>query len=350
MTNMIYRRIVIILFSILLFSSIANGQENPGKRFPLGFNFEAQSQMSLWFTSDDDDNEEYTGHAIDYETDGAKTWMVAGAIKWHGQNLFGGRVIRPYSDTPEQRAILEKTTTAVTTLEDYLIYLDLLGFGYGSDNSLLRFLSGLRLDYRRNYYHGRGTAVEYSIFASRSGEMTPLDIEDTFQFQADFRDWYLSFLKLQVRPGRFFRFGGYKSVLKKPHESILEITTPDGRSRNLIVETKLSGYGGFGRIDMDSFYFLLRIGAVKFEPQGDIEEYMFYKSQGSFAMLMDLRWGPQIRLARSLNNKIYLVPMFGLLFRADSLNSDTSGLAIIDSELSMDIILDFSLRFRWNFN
>jgi hypothetical protein len=69
---------------------------------------------------------------------------------------------------------------------------------------------------------------------------------------------------------------------------------------------------------------------------------------------MDIRFGPKISVSKMLGlnkiNRIYMNPMFGLLFRADALNSDTSGMAIEDSELSMDILLDFGFRFSWEFN
>ena len=343
--------VIIILTSFFSQTNSAGAIDIFG--FDLGTDLRARSHLSNWFTSDDDDNEEYTGQAIDYESDLVASWTIEDSLTLNKNKFFGGRIQRPFHDTPEHNIILEKTENASNAFEDYLIYLDLFPLGLNSQNSLIRFISAFRVDYRRNFFRGKGTAVEQAVFADRNGKMTFLDLHDSFEYQADFKDWYFSFLKIEIRNRRCFRFGIYKSLLKKPHESILTATTPDNETGDLIVDTKLSGYGGFWLINNDSFYFLLRMGSVKFEPLGNVDEYMLYKSKGSFGMLMDLCWSPRINLSRVVGggeiNRIYLSPSMGFLFRADYLDSDTTNLAIIDSELSMDIILDFGIRFQWLF-
>ncbi len=319
----------------------------------VGTDIKARSHFSVWFTSDDDDDEEYTGHAIDYESEPVASWTVEGNLTLNKNRFFGGRIQRPFEDTPEHNIILRKNESGTSSFEDYLIYLDLLPLGVGSENGFIRFLSGLRFDYRRNYFQGIGIAVEQSVFADRNGVMTYLDLDDSFEFQADFKDWYLCILKKNIIENKYIRFGIYRSVLKKPHESILTASTGEGQTGDLIVDTRLTGKGVFGLIDTDSFYFLLRMGSVKFEPLGDVDQYMLYKSKGSFGMLMDLYWSPRINLSGLIGggniSKLYLSPSMGFLFRADHMNSDTTNLAIIDSELSMDIIIDLGLRIQWLF-
>lgn len=342
--------VIIVFFMILIPFTQTNAIDLFG--LDVGTDLKARSHLSVWFTSDDDDDEEYTGHAIDYESEPVASWTVEGSLRLNNTRFLGGRIQRPFSNAPGHDMVFQKTERTTNTIEDYLIYLDLFPFGINTDNSLIKFISGLRFDYRRNFFHGTGYAVETSVFADRNGNMAYLENDDSFEFQADFKDWYLSFLKVRVIEDRYFRFGIYKSVLKKPHESILTATVGDDQQGTLIVDTKFSGYGAFWLIDTDALYFMLRMGSVKFEPQGDVDEYMLYKSKGSFAMLMDLAWSPRINLSGlfgSKLNKVYLSPSMGFLFRADCLNSDTSGLAIADSELSMDIILDFGIRFQWLF-
>jgi hypothetical protein len=341
---------IIICLGIILFCMTSVNAE--GILGFVGLKVDAESQYSMWFTSDDDDNEENTGHAIDYDSEGAATWSIAGALRYKDGTWIGGRIQRPFGNAVHQDEILEKTTTATTSLEDYMFYLEFFPLRKISSNPFVVFLSKLRLDYRRNYYFGKGTAVETSIFANRAGEKILLNVGESFQFRADFQDWYLYIMRKRMANGGQFHFGFYRSVLKKPHESIINTSgpAPDYTNGDLVVETKITGYGLAFRLERASFYSLFRVGIVEFEPQADIKEFQLYQSKGSFAFLMDLRWTPRFNLSgTSKRHTIYLSPTMGFLFRFDLLNSNTEGLSVIDTELSMDILIDAGLRFQWMF-
>ncbi len=135
----------------------------------LGFEARGETRFNWWFNSDDDDSEEYTGHAIDYNSEGLQTWQVSGAITWAEEPLIGGSYERPFHDTPEQRELIKKTTRSEISLNRYLIYLQLPILREFSDAPLIEFLSQVRLDYTRRQFYGRGEAVEPAVYVSRDG-------------------------------------------------------------------------------------------------------------------------------------------------------------------------------------
>ena len=72
------------------------------------------------------------------------------------------------------------------------------------------------------------------------------------------------------------RVGGYRSVLDKPHESIIELVTETGDWAALIVETRLTGWGGFAQLESPRASFLLRLGTVDFDARGDLPADLLY--------------------------------------------------------------------------
>jgi hypothetical protein len=317
---------------------------------PWGLDVEGGSYISWWFTSDDDDDEEYTGHAIDYEAEPASSWAAACALRYGNHDVFGLSITGPFGSAPEQEEVIEKTTSATTALQDYIAFLQLFGVVSPESTGFLKFLSGLRLDYRRLFFYGKGIAVEQAVFASRNSGLIALNVGDEFQYQANFEDWYLTLIRFGP-VDRHLRLGLYRSVLEKPHET-MEYAYDEGG--NLVVETRLSGTGAFAQVGTDSWDFLLRVGQVDFEPQGEVDRSV-YGGSGSFSMLMEFGWNPSIVLAgppadgRYTLPRLALMPVVGLLFRADYLNPENGDAGSAEGELSMDILVDAGARVVWRF-
>jgi len=298
-----------------------------------GFDLEGGTSATWWFTSDDDDSEEGVGHAIDYEAEPASSWTAAGALRYGNHRVVGLSVTQPFGDAPEQTEAVAKTTSATTALQDYIAFLQLVGLVNPESDGFVTFLAGLRLDYRR-----------------LSG-LVPLAVGDEIQLRANFEDWYLTVLRFQSR-GRDLRIGLYKSVLEKPHETLEGAI---GTDVNLVIETRLSGGGVFVQGVSSSWDFLLRAGTVDFEPQGDLEGQRVFGGSGSFSMLMEFGWNPNIVLAGPPTDgshslpRLVVQPAVGFLFRADYLNPENEAAGSAYGELSMDILVDAGARVVWRF-
>jgi len=317
-----------------------------------GLNLEGGATYAGWFTSDDDDNEEGVGHAIDYEAGGAQSWSVGASIRYGDLDVFGLDVTRPFGETPEQQEIIEKTTSATTAAQDYIAFLQMAGILSPESSGFTRFLSGLRLDYRRFYFHGKAAAVERAVFASRESGEILLEVGDEFQYEANFEDWYFTLVRLATSDGRVIRLGAYHSVLEKPHETME--WAHDSGGADLVVETRLTGRGIFMQGGKTSWDFLLRLGTVDFEAMGDLDQRV-YRGEGSFAMAMEFGWHPRIVLAgapasgRFSEPRVALEPAAGFLFRADYLNPEFGEAGSADGELSMDILVEAGVRLVWRF-
>ena len=90
-----------------------------------------------------------------------------------------------------------------------------------------------------------------------------------------------------------------------------------------------------------------RFGVVDFEPQSGMDIAGLFEGTRGFAALGSLTWQPRIGL--DSDRKLLVVPMLGLLFRADFLDSPTQPFDANDSELSMDIHAEIGLGFSWSF-
>ena len=81
---------VLIVFSLMAIQNECWANETPvelrsGYGFDIGYDFKG----SYWFTSDDDDSEETTGHAFDYKPDLILTHALEGKLLWQGSPVFG---------------------------------------------------------------------------------------------------------------------------------------------------------------------------------------------------------------------------------------------------------------------
>jgi hypothetical protein len=236
------------------------------------------------------------------------------------------------------------------SIEDYTAFLQMPFLRRLGDRKFVSRLSGLRLEYWQHVFYGSGTAVEQAIFAGGDSDRVLLNPDDTIQFTADFRDWNLSLPAFTDERGVEYRVGVYRSVIHKPHETILSVSAAGGYGP-LIVETVMTSWGGLVAIDSIPLDLVLRMGAVRFEPQGSVEEFGLYASSGSFDSILHLSLTPRIRIGAKSEKKnvrgLFLTPMMGVDLRWDSLKSDTSGLGIDDFELSGDILIDAGLRIEW---
>jgi hypothetical protein len=322
-----------------------------------GLHVKGGASATWWFTSDDDDDEAHTGHAIDYEAEPASSWLAEVIIR-HGNRdlfslneLFGVSATGPFGTAPRQSEVIERTESPITALEDYLVFLQLFGLLSPEASGLADFLAGLRLDYRRATFYGRGVAVEQALFASRESGLVPLNVGDEFQLRAEFEDWYLTLLRF-VPQNRDLRIGVYRSVLEKPHETMEWIGGDEGA---LVVETRLSGVGVFFQAVSRSWDFLFRVGGVDFEPLGDLEDLQAYGGKGSFSMLMEFGWNPNLVLAGPPADGSYTLPRLvvrpalGFQFRADYLSPEDPEANSAEGELSMDILTDLGVQVAWRF-
>jgi len=318
----------------------------------IGFQTQGQTQFNWWFTSDDDDDEEYTGHAIDYDVEGLQTWSASGAITWNSMPLFGGSMERPFRDTPRQREILKKTTEIQFSIERYLLFLQLTFLRDFTDSGLIAFLSGLRLDYYRHLFFGRGEAVETALFVPRSGEELLLSRYDEFRFKALFQDWNFSFLSYGTHPRGVFRFGLYRSQINKPHETTMMVFLDEGDAA-LVMETELTAYGIFVDIESRILHSIIKIGTADFKSMAQTETYDPFKSKGGFDFQFYLKMQAPFALFRGPSlpyNGFYITPQAGIQFRADYLNTpDQPGIQDV-GELSMDIILMAGITIEWLFH
>jgi len=317
----------------------------------LGWDLTADFRSAWWWTSDDDDDDPLSGNAIDYETPAMLTWTVTAALTWRQDRVLGVSVQRPFQAESAEREVLVRMLSPTVSIEDYAAFLQLPFLKSLGDRPWLTLTSGLQLEYRLHYFFGSGRSLMVCMYAGGESDRIVLDPDDWFRFMASFEDWNLSLPLFQGPEGSSIRLGAFRSLIRKPHETILSVDTPHGRGP-LIVETRMTSWGPFLSIDSIPFGALLRLGAVQFEPQGNVDEYgLFATKKGSFDFLLHIRWSPTFRLARgrtdSRRSGLFLKPLLGVELRWDYLNSDTSGLGIDDFELSANIVVDGGLRLEW---
>ncbi len=316
----------------------------------LGFDINARSQFNVWFNSEDRDNDEYSGAAINYESEGIQTWKIAGDLKWKGRNFLGGSFERPFYDTPQQREIIRKTTEIQTSLESYLFYLQLPFLSDLTNNFFVNFLSLWRFDYRRYLFYGKGISVEPAMFISRSGEQSFINVDENFRFKSSFQDWDLTFLFAAIRNGGIFRLGIYWSQINKPYETRFSVFTNNVEAAQ-IIETKLTGFGGVFDIEAPFLRFILKAGSAKFESLGKLEGYDPFQNTGSFDFLLYLRLWTTFDLIDGSKghsvNKLSIKPIFTGQFRADYLSTSSINESIYEDEFTMDIILDVGISISW---
>lgn len=311
-----------------------------------GLALEGGAAYTGWFTSDDDDNEEGVGHAIDYKANAAQSWSASVAITRGDLDVIGFDVVYPLGDVPDQEEIIEKTDEATIALQDYLVFFQLAGLIGPESTGLTRLLAGLRLDYRRFYFNGEAETVEDAVFATSDGTPLALDPGDVFQFETNFEDWYLTLLRIGSPRGAL-RLGVYKSVLEKPHETMEYAHGSLGSS--LVVASRLEGRGAFMHGSTPTWDFMVRGGTVDFEPQGTVEQPVF-GGEGSLALAIEMQCHPRLVLMgppadRRFNEpRLSISPSFGFMFRADYLNPEDGEAGSADGELSMDIIAQAGVR------
>ncbi len=316
--------------------------------YNLGFELQGETKFNWWFNSDDDDSEEYTGHAIDYHSEGLQTWQVSGAITWDEDPLFGGSIERPFDDSPEQREIIKKTTESQFSLNRYLIFLQLPFLRDFSDAPLIRFLSQVRVDYTRRQFYGRGEAVESAVYVPREGEALLLSAQDEFSYKTTFQDWTISLLKTG-----HFRFGVYRSQINKPFETNSEVPFEGTGLNALVMETKLTSYGLFADVKSRTIHSMIKLGTVDFESMASTKEYdpaIFNESGIDLQIFLNITTPFTVFRGPSLpQNGFFITPHFGFEFRADFIDkTDEKGNDI--GELSMDIILMTGLNVEWYFH
>lgn len=338
---------------------VINGQENNDTNETrsnsffnnLGFEINANTQFNTWFTSEDRDNDEYAGEAINYETEGVQTWNIAANLKWKGKYFIGGRFERPFRDTPEQREIIEKTTETQTALESYLFYLQLPFLRAFTKNSFVDFLSKWRFDYRRYLFYGRGISVEPAIFLDRNSNQTLLNVDESFRFKSSFQDWDLTYLIAKNKHGGLFRLGLYWIQINKPYETRYSINIDYMTDAAQIIETKLTGFGGVFDIEAPFLRCILKAGSAKFESIGKLEGQDPFKNTGSFDFLVYLRWWTHINLIdisdKNRVHKLTIKPTLTGQFRGDYLSTSGIDKSIYEDELTMDIILDVGISINW---
>jgi len=343
-------RVIAVAVMFAVFSRPGGAQDvSGGDRFGLGFDLAANSRCSLWFTGDDDNDNPLKGNAIDYDTNPIFTWTVNAALTWRQGRLIGVSVQRPFEALPD-RDVLVKVLTPTMSIEDYTAFLQMPFLRSLGDRKFLSRVSGLRLEHWRHVFYGSGSAVEQSIFAGGDSDRVLLNPGDTIQFTADFRDWNLSLPAFTDERGVEYRLGVYRSVIHKPHETILSVSAAGGYGP-LIVETVMTSWGGLFAIDSIPLDLVLRMGAVRFDPQGNVEEFGLFESTGSFDSILHLGLTPRIRIGARRDKKrdrgLFVTPIMNVDLRWDSLKSDTSGLGIDDFELSGDLLIDGGLRIEW---
>jgi hypothetical protein len=318
----------------------------------LGVRLTADTRYALWFTDQDNDGDPLDAYSIDYHADGMLTWAFSAVLTWKQKSLFGVSAQRPFDAIPGDREVLVKAESPAMSIEDYLAFLRLPFLEDLCDRPYISFLSGLQLEYWRHVFHGSGEAVVQCVFAGGDSDRVLLDPRDEFRFTADFEDWNLS-LPLYTDPrGLEVRAGVYRSEIRKPHETILTVSAASGFGP-LIVEALMTSWGGYVSLESVPFQMLMRMGAVKFEPQGHVEEYGLFASTGSLDWLLHIRWTPRFALAggrdtsKDAGRGLYMIPILGADLRWDTLESDTAGLGVDDFELSADLLLETGLRLEW---
>jgi hypothetical protein len=338
----------LIPLGLFLFAALITNPAFSQSLHDLGFEARGETKFNWWFNSDDDDSEEYTGHAIDYHSEGLQTWQVSGAITWDQDPVFGGSIERPFKDTPEQQELIKKTTESEMSLNRYLIYLQLPFLREFSNAPLIEFLSHVRVDYTRRQFYGRGEAEESAIYVPRDGELLILSPEDEFSYKTVFQDWNISLL----RTG-YFRFGVYRSQINKPYEANTEVSIEGSGLNALVMETKLTSYGIFMDVKSRSVHAIVKLGKVDFESMASTDKYdpaIFNESGIDFQTFLNftppftLFSGPGLS-----ENGFFITPHFGFEFRMDLIEkTDQNGNDI--GELSMDIILMTGLNVEWYFH
>ena len=313
----------------------------PQQSRPVSVEMGAGTGYNGWFTADDDDSEAGVGHAIDYHVAGIPFWEVSAAASVAGASFVGAKFRNALDGSIGAQRITGSAADADKTLTGFDVFVDLMflrenrrGFGY-------TLLSGLRLGFRSSKFHGPATAVEPTAFLDAGGALTSLNAGDVFAFDARFDDWHLGLL----RAGQV-RWGVYWSVLEKPHEAFEHPFGGPGQD-NLVVDTRISGRGVFVSRLGTNIQLLGRFGVVDFEPQSGMDIAGLFEGTRGFAALGSLTWQPRIGL--DSDRILLVVPMLGLLFRADFLDSPTQPFDANDSELSMDIHAEIGLGFSWSF-
>lgn len=350
-----------LLFTFCIFiisSSVLSGQVNydstktssGGFLSNLGFEIDARSHFNAWFSSEDRDDDEGAGEAIDYETEGVQTWKIAGDLKWNRINFIGGSFEQPFHDTPEQREIIEKTTETQTSLESYLFYLQLPFLQNLTDNAFVAFLSEWRFDYRRYLFHGKGISVEPAVFLDKDGNQTFLEIDDIFRFKSSFQDWDFTYPIFSNERGGTIRLGIYWSQINKPYETRFSIFKDDVEYAQ-VIEAKISGFGGVCDIETSFLRFILKAGSAEFSSIGKIEGRDPFTNTGSFDFLLYLRlWATIDVFDMSTSHKTHrlsIKPIVTGQFRADYLDTSSLTAGIIEDEFTMDIILDAGISISW---
>lgn len=102
-----------------------------------------------------------------------------------------------------------------------------------------------------------------------------------------------------------------------------------------MIESTISGYGGFGSATIGEFRALARVGTVKIRTQADLGQSGVFADEGGIAGLLQMQWSPRITVARP----VYISPSIGGMFRFDLLKSRAGAFDAGESELSMDIHL-----------
>ncbi len=344
------RRSVPIYFFALLFlspvtfaadlQSITVGGPTPGHS--LFFQVGADAKAYYWYNMEDNNDTDEQCDAIDYKVQGPKTITMSAKFGFGGWPLVGGKIERPFKNTPEQHTLLEQSQ-ADSSLKENAIFLDLLSLGNRVENPFLRFFSRVRVDYKKRIFIGKGTAVNTAEYAPFDGAVTSLPIGEEFRFRADFKETNISWALLHdPRSQGALRFGVYKSTTKKPHETTYSYT-PGGA---LIADTTITGKGAFLQVDSPAFSSTLKMGKVAFEASDSAKTAVgadpYGGANGGFDFLFNLYLSPRINLIGAPDKEgsnLVLAPSAGVEFRFQSLNvpSDTH----YTDELSNDVFLDY---------
>jgi len=301
-------------------------------RFPLGLYLDYGIKGSYWFTSDDDDGSEYTGHALDYQPEFIPVQFFQGEVRWKGETWFHHKYETAFSnDKVKQEMMLEvsKTPSAINRINTFLSLFPLLG---SSKNTLINIVSVLRVDYKHHKFFGKAEVQEQTLYIGNDDNRINLEPGDEIRFQSDFKEYSLNY---RIKRNSFFGF--YYNKTQKPHEASIQ--------GNEVYETDITGIGLKILLDHRTIKLDANLGVVRF-----LADDNKFRSNG-FETLIHFEWLPHIYIFGSSETRhnFLMIPLIGSQFSMqlgstpEGFESDGTG------EISMDIIVDVGIRVQYQF-
>ena len=328
---------VLIVFSLMIIQNECWANEKPVElRSGYGFDIGYDLKGSYWFTSDDDDSEETTGHAFDYKPDLILTHALEGKLLWQGSPVFGLYYETAFGgDSVNQDTAVEVSQKA-SSIDKINAFLDFFFLNNQYNSSSPKFFSRLRLDYKHHVFVGKAVIQETTQYIAANSKAITLNPGDEIRFKSDFEE-----VSANLRLSDDFWMGIYQGTTVKPHETSTQVTQ--------VLETEITGTGIKFRREYETLSLDANVGMVKFRAR-----QANFSSDG-YEALINFKWRPNIYLLgsakgdKSTKHSLVITPLMGCQFsiqmggKAEGYESDGT------EELAMDIITDFGLQLKYIF-